>query len=113
MVQALLVLDFERLTKALAEAGMQVDEQVDIATLLQLVGVSLGGEQDKTAMDTLDVGQQLGKSIGHIPVDLILVGCALGLLDGTTKQLDPNPDALEIVASYIPQRQEAAADQSV
>ncbi len=111
MVQALLVLDFERLTRALDEAGMHFDEHVDIATLLQLVGVLLGGEQDNTAVDTLDVGQQLGKSIGHIPVDLILVGRALGLLDGTTKQLDPDLDALQIVASYIPQRQESSADQ--
>ncbi len=103
MVRALLVADFDRLTKALAQAGMQLDQQVDIGTLLQLVGVLLGEEQDKSAKDTLDVGQQLGKSIGQIPVELILMGRALGLLDGITKQLDPNLDALEIVASYVPE----------
>jgi ubiquinone biosynthesis protein len=103
MVRALLVADFDRLTKALAQAGMQLDQQVDIGTLLQLVGVLLGGEQDKSAKDTLDVGQQLGKSIGQIPVELILMGRALGLLDGITKQLDPELDALEIVASYVPE----------
>jgi len=80
---------------------MQFDKQVDISTLLQLVGVLLGGEQDKTTMDTLDVGQQLGKSIGRIPVELILMGRALGLLDGITKQLDPDINALEIVADYV------------
>jgi len=101
MVRALLVADFERLTKALTQAGMQFDKQVDISTLLQLVGVLLGGEQDKTTMDTLDVGQQLGKSIGRIPVELILMGRALGLLDGITKQLDPDINALEIVADYV------------
>ena len=37
------------------------------------------------------------------PVDLILVRRALGLLDGVTKQLDPDINALEIVASYIPE----------
>ncbi len=103
MVNALLVADFNRLTKALTHAGMQLDQQVDISTLLQLVGVLLGGEQDKTAMDTLEAGQQLGKSIGQIPVELILMGRALGLLDGITKQLDPEVDALEIVASYVPE----------
>jgi predicted unusual protein kinase regulating ubiquinone biosynthesis (AarF/ABC1/UbiB family) len=103
MVHALLVADFDRLTKALAQAGMQLDQQVDISTLLQLVGVLLGGEQDKTDMDTLEVGQQLGKSIGQIPVELILMGRALGLLDGITKQLDPELDALEIVAGYVPE----------
>jgi ubiquinone biosynthesis protein len=103
MVRALLVADFDRLTKALAQAGMQLDQEVDIGTLLQLVGVLLGEEQDKSAKDTLDVGQQLGKSIGQIPVELILMGRALGLLDGITKQLDPDLDALGIVASHVPE----------
>jgi predicted unusual protein kinase regulating ubiquinone biosynthesis (AarF/ABC1/UbiB family) len=52
MVQALLVADFERLTKALAEAGLQLDKEVDITTLLQLVGVLLSGEQDISPIDT-------------------------------------------------------------
>jgi len=101
MVNALLVADFDRLTKALAQAGMQLDQQEDIGTLLQLVGVLLGGEKDNGALDTLDVGQQVGKSIGHIPVELILMGRALGLLDGITKQLDPEINALEIVADHV------------
>ncbi len=101
MVNALLVADFDRLTKALTQAGMKFDKQVDISTLLQLVGVLLGEEQDKTTMDTRDVGQQLGKSIGQIPVELILMGRALGLMDGITKQLDPGINALEIVADYV------------
>ena len=101
MVRALLVADFDRLTKALAQAGMRLDKQVDISTLLQLVGVLLGEGQDKTAMDTREVGQQLGKSIGKIPVPLILMGRALGLMDGIAKQLDPDINTLEIVADYV------------
>jgi predicted unusual protein kinase regulating ubiquinone biosynthesis (AarF/ABC1/UbiB family) len=108
IVQALLVADFERLTKALAEAGMQLDKEVDITTLLQLVGVLLSGEQDTSAVDTSAIGQQLGRSIGHIPVDLILMGRALGLLDGITKQLDPSLDTLEILTEYVPHTLEAA-----
>ena len=108
MVNALLVADFDRLTKALTQAGMKFEKQADISTLLQLVGVLLGEEQDKTAMDTLDVGQQLGKSIGQIPVELILMGRALGLMDGITKQLDPDINAMEIVADYV---SEMAANQ--
>ncbi len=100
MVQALVTADFGRLANALAKAGLPLDQQTGITTLMQLVGVLLGEGQDKAAPSTLDVGQQLGKSIGHIPVDLILVGRALGLLDGITRQLDPDMNALEIVAGY-------------
>jgi hypothetical protein len=43
----------------------------------------------------------LSKSIGSIPVDLLLVGRALGILDGITKQLDTDVDTMGIVASYV------------
>jgi hypothetical protein len=36
--------------------------------------------------------------IMSIITDLLLVGRALGLLDGITKQLDPSMDTIEIVA---------------
>ena len=106
MVQALARGDFDELISALAEAGLRLDEQVDIATLLQLVGVLLGNDQasesDETAgdVDGVEVGMQIGKSIGTIPTDLLLVGRVLGLLDGITKQLDPSMDTMEIVAHY-------------
>jgi predicted unusual protein kinase regulating ubiquinone biosynthesis (AarF/ABC1/UbiB family) len=106
MVQALARGDFDELISALAEAGLRLDEQVDIATLLQLVGVLLGNDQasesDETAgdVDGVEVGMQIGKSIGTIPTDLLLVGRVLGLLDGITKQLDPSMDTIEIVAHY-------------
>ncbi len=60
-------------------------------TLLNLVGVLLGKEQSgesKEEVDAIDVGMQIGKSVGTIPTDL-LVGRTLGLLDGITRQLDP------------------------
>jgi predicted unusual protein kinase regulating ubiquinone biosynthesis (AarF/ABC1/UbiB family) len=44
---------------------------------------------------------QIGKSIGTIPTDLLLVGRVLGLLDGITKQLNPSMDTMEIVAHYL------------
>ncbi len=98
MVRALAAGDFDALTRALAEAGLQFNEELDVATLLQLVGVLLGEEGTS---DVLDVGSRLSKSIGSIPVDLLLVGRALGLLDGITKQLDPELNTMEIVARYI------------
>ncbi len=101
MVRALVAGDFDGLTGALAEAGLQLDKQVDIATLLQLVGILLGGERENSAMD---VGTRLSRSLGSIPVELLLVGRALGLLDGITKQLDPHLDTLEIVARYTQPR---------
>jgi predicted unusual protein kinase regulating ubiquinone biosynthesis (AarF/ABC1/UbiB family) len=106
MVQALAAGDFDALINALGEAGLRLDKQVDLATLLQLVGVLLGNDQasesDETAedIDAVNTGLQLGKSIGTIPTDLLLVGRALGMLDGITKQLDPNMDTLEIVAHH-------------
>ncbi len=98
MVGALVAGDFDGLARALAEAGLQLGEGVDITTLLQLVGVLLGEER---GTDVVEAGSRLGKSFGSLPVDLLLVGRALGLLDGITRQLDPGLDTLEIVASYI------------
>ena len=76
---------------------------MDITTLLNLVGVLLGNNQRGGSgedVNAVDVGMQIGKSVGTIPTDLLLVGRALGLLDGITKQLDPNMDTMEIVAHY-------------
>lgn len=98
-VSALLQGDFERLTRALRSAGVRLDERLDVTTLLQLVGVLLGNEQEGAS--AAQVGQRLGKSIGHIPTSLILIGRALGLLDGVTKQLDPNLNALEAISGYV------------
>jgi ubiquinone biosynthesis protein len=103
MVQALTSGDFDALGKALTEAGLKLEGEVDILTLLSLVGVLLGKEQPSEngeEVDAFDVGMQIGKSVGHIPTDLMLVGRALGLLDGITKQLDPDMDTMEIVAHY-------------
>src|SRR6266571_2996810 len=106
MVQALTSGDFDGLTRALTEAGLKFDEEVDFTSLLQLVGVLLGNDQvrgsDETEgdVDAVEVGMQIGKSIGTIPTDLLLVGRALGLLDGITKQLDPSMDTMDIVAHY-------------
>lgn len=112
MVQALVSGDFAGLKSALVAAGMRLDEDLDLAGLLGLVGVLLGNtpaeetEQEAEAEQPtppgggVAAGVRLGKSIGNIPVDLLLVGRALGLLDGITKQLDPSINTLEIVAHY-------------
>ncbi|HEX2350066.1 MAG TPA: ABC1 kinase family protein [Ktedonobacterales bacterium] len=107
MVSALLQGDFERLTRALQSAGVRLDERLGGATLLQLVGVLLGNEQEGAS--AAQVGQRLGKSIGHIPTSLILIGRALGLLDGVTKQLDPNLNALEAISGYVAREEEVSA----
>jgi len=98
MVRTLVAGDFEGLTRTLIAAGLQLDEHVDVMTLLQLVGVILGGERDESV---LDVGERLSRSISSIPVNLLMIGRALGMLDGITKQLDPDLDTLEIIAHYI------------
>jgi predicted unusual protein kinase regulating ubiquinone biosynthesis (AarF/ABC1/UbiB family) len=104
MVQALAAGDFDELAGALSEAGLRLEGEVDITTLLNLVGVLLGNEQSGESeedVDAAEVGVQIGKSIGSIPTDLLLVGHALGLLDGITKQLDPGMDTMEIVAHWV------------
>ena len=103
LVQALTVGDFDGVSSALAQAGMRLEGEVDITSLLNLVGVLLGNDQPGESgedVDAVDVGKQIGKSIGTIPTDLLLVGRVLGMLDGITKQLDPGMDTLEIVAHY-------------
>jgi predicted unusual protein kinase regulating ubiquinone biosynthesis (AarF/ABC1/UbiB family) len=101
MVSALRANDFAQLNRALAKAGVRLDADLDIATLLQLVGVLMGGTADERGTaSTGAFGRRLGKSIGHIPTDLILVGRALGLLDGITRQLDPDLNAVEAIAGY-------------
>lgn len=101
MVTALLHGDFTQLRRALDKAGMHLDASHDVTTLMQLVGVLMGGDQDAAATGTAAVGHRLGRSIGHIPTDLILIGRALGLLDGITKQLDPSMNAVEAIAGYV------------
>jgi ubiquinone biosynthesis protein len=106
MVSALLQGDFNRLSHALRSAGVRLDERLDVTTLLQLVGVLLGNEQEGASATR--VGQRLGKSIGHIPTNLILMGRALGLLDGVTKQLDSNLNVLEAISGYVAQAEASA-----
>jgi ubiquinone biosynthesis protein len=106
MVRALAIGDFGALISALGEAGLRFDEEVDLATLLQLVGVLLGNDQASESdekegdVDAVTTGLQISKSVGNIPTDLLLVGRALGLIDGITKLLDPSMDTMEIVAHY-------------
>jgi len=106
MVRALAIGDFDALISALGEAGLRFDEEVDLATLLQLVGVLLGNDQASESdekegdVDAVTTGLQISKSVGNIPTDLLLVGRALGLIDGITKLLDPSMDTMEIVAHH-------------
>jgi ubiquinone biosynthesis protein len=98
MVDAMRSGDLDALTAALRGAGLPVGEDTDLDTLLGLVGVLLGGERSET--DFEGFGRRLGESVRDIPPRLLLAGRAIGLLDGITRQLDPDLDALDIVARY-------------
>ncbi len=102
MVQSLTEGDFARLTQALVDAGLQLDEETEITTLLQLVGVLFGGSTGdmQTSTSPIAVSSRLGRSIGSLSIDLILVGRALGMLDGITRQLSSTIDVLEIIGQY-------------
>jgi hypothetical protein len=73
-------------------------EDTDLTALLQVVGVLLGGYPGER--DFGSFGRRLGSSVRDIPPRVLLVGRAIGLLDGITRQLAPEVDALEIVACY-------------
>jgi hypothetical protein len=85
-----------------------LDEGTDLDALLGLVGVLLGGEEylgdgEGEATQGVDLGRlgrSFGSGIGDIPPKLLLVGRAIGLLDGITRQLAPDLDAMEIVARH-------------
>ncbi len=106
-IEALTEGDFDTLTGALQKAGLEISD-LDLDTLLGLVGVLFGSDQtgeedgqgDGEGTDLPQFGLKLGASIGHIPNDLLLVGRAIGLIDGITRQLDPDVDTIEIVARY-------------
>ncbi len=102
MVRSLREGDFGTLTENLAETGLPIDDDTDLDTLLGVVGVLLGtGESPgDEALDLRDFGRRLGASVGDIPPKLLLIGRAIGLLDGITRQLDPELDSLEIVGRY-------------
>ena len=103
-IEALSAGDFEALTAALKKAGLDLGPDPGLQTLLELVGVLLGGDREEdVGGEGRNLGQfglSLGSSIGHIPNDLLLVGRALGLIDGINRQLDPDFDAIEVVARY-------------
>ncbi len=93
--------DLEAVGGALRDAGLPVDEGADLDTLLQLVGVVLGNAGDEA--DAADLGAltgRVGAAVRDLPPKLLLVGRAIALLDGVTRQLDEDLDALEIVARY-------------
>ncbi len=99
LVRALDRGDLRGISASLGEAGLPVDQDTDLETLLGVVGVLLGGERSGTDLGSF--GLELGASVGDIPPKLLLVGRAIGLLDGITRQLDPDLDALEMAASHV------------
>ena len=106
LAQALTRGDFAGVYEALNEAGLRLDGEVDITTLLGLAGVVLGQGPDDAGgdADVVGAGMQFVKSIGGLPADLLMVGRALSLLDGITKQLDPDMDIVELAAHYAETR---------
>jgi predicted unusual protein kinase regulating ubiquinone biosynthesis (AarF/ABC1/UbiB family) len=97
MVGAMREGDTDALVASLGEAGLPVGPGADVETLLGVVGVLLGGGREETRPELGELGRGLGTSVGDLPPKLLLVGRAIGLLDGITRRLDPDLDVLEIV----------------
>ncbi len=100
MVGAMREGDMDALTRSLGETGLPVGPETDMETLLGVVGVLLGGGREETRPELGEIGRGLGASVGDLPPRLLLVGRAIGLLDGITRTLDPDLDVLKIVARY-------------
>jgi predicted unusual protein kinase regulating ubiquinone biosynthesis (AarF/ABC1/UbiB family) len=100
MVGAMREGDIEGLTLSLGEAGLPVGPETDMETLLGVVGVLLGGEREEARPELGELGRGLGASVGDLPPRLLLVGRAIGLLDGITRTLDPDLDVLDIVVRH-------------
>lgn len=104
MVRAVRQDDFDEVSAALKELGVRMDEGQGLDALLQLVGVLFSGDEaageDEEALDLGGFTRSLGSGIAEIPPKLLLVGRAIGFLDGIGRQLDPELDALEIVDRY-------------
>jgi predicted unusual protein kinase regulating ubiquinone biosynthesis (AarF/ABC1/UbiB family) len=100
MVGAMRGGDLEALTLALGEAGLPVGPETDVETLLGVVGVLLGGGREEARPELAELGRGLGASVGDLPPRLLLVGRAIGLLDGITRAFDPDLDVLGIVARH-------------
>ena len=98
MVRALAAFDLDALTAALRDAGLPLDADLDLTTLLRLAGVLFGEGQSASVAEA---AQRVGRGIGRLPTDLILVGRALGLLGGVSQALDPHLDVLEVVARRV------------
>lgn len=100
LVETLRGADLDEVTDALREVGVPVSADTGVDALLKVVGVLLGGGRDGNDAGLEEFGTKLGASIGEIPPRLLLVGRAIGLLDGITRQLDPDFDALEVVVRH-------------
>jgi ubiquinone biosynthesis protein len=99
--------DFEALMEALRRAGLDLDPDMGFDALLGVVGALLGGSRSDRGEEAnegeADLGQfalSLGASIGHIPNELLLVGRAIGLIEGIIRQIAPDLDTVGIVARY-------------
>jgi predicted unusual protein kinase regulating ubiquinone biosynthesis (AarF/ABC1/UbiB family) len=101
LVHALENGDLAEISASLGETGLPVGEDTDFESLLAVVGVMLGGERRESDSAPGGFGLGLGASVGDIPPKLLLIGRAIGLLDGITRQLDPDLDALEIVGRHL------------
>lgn len=108
VVTALREGDLEAVAGALRDTGLPVEKDADLEVLLQLVGVVMGGQADGQADaddedEAVDVGGltgRVGAAVRNLPPRLLLVGRAIALLDGVTRQLDEDFDALGVVARY-------------
>ena len=106
LAQALTSGDFDGVYEALKEAGLRLEGEAGHYHPAGLGGSGAGQGPDDVEedADVVGAGMQFVKSIGGLPADLLMVGRALSLVDGITKQLDPDMNIVELAAQYAETR---------
>jgi len=89
--------DVVGLIDGLRRAGFPIGPEPDLGTLLELAGVLLGNQ---AASDAASLGRRLKAAAGEVPVELLMVGRALTMLSGITRELDPELDVLQVARAH-------------
>ena len=89
--------DSEQIVSGMRLAGASVPELDDQLAFLMLFGALTHAV---THPDLASVGRGIATTVGSLSPQLIIVGRALGLIDGIVQQLDPTIDVLSLIRRY-------------
>jgi predicted unusual protein kinase regulating ubiquinone biosynthesis (AarF/ABC1/UbiB family) len=89
--------DPQQIVSGMRLAGAVVPEVDDPFAFLTLFAALTNASSQP---DLVSVGRDIAATVGSLSPQLIMVGRALGLIDGIVQQLDPTIDVLDIIRQY-------------